>query len=224
MSPSRGYDEDLGGSGDSIASSPGEWADLVSRVDVEDASCAKADELTLKVEGVYKRVGAIHVVPMFGLTTIFVGPHWYCSIIMLGFILGIGFAFVSKAMDHAYRVHTVIGFAVTVLTARSFLRCALRDPGIIPPNSTDGNRKAGKSQLIPSNGARSCQVCSIVQPLGCLHCEWCKVCVVGWDHHCPWMNKCIGRDNLAAFHGFLCIGISSLCYMVVAMFASPGFL
>eukprot|EP00927_Polykrikos_kofoidii_P006712 TRINITY_DN12712_c0_g1_i1.p1 TRINITY_DN12712_c0_g1~~TRINITY_DN12712_c0_g1_i1.p1 ORF type:complete len:313 (-),score=46.80 TRINITY_DN12712_c0_g1_i1:153-980(-) len=172
------------------------------------------------------RHGAVRVVrvPLIGI--VYIGPHWYCSILMLGFVLGVGYFFVTKVAIKLGWYHLVAGTVTTVMSAKSFLDCALSDPGILAPHPIgamrDAASKAMPTQILPSTGTRKCKACMIVQPPGCYHCEWCRVCVAGWDHHCPWMNKCIGRRNLGAFHCFLCTSLPSLAYMVVAVIASPN--
>eukprot|EP00929_Paragymnodinium_shiwhaense_P036578 TRINITY_DN19582_c0_g1_i1.p1 TRINITY_DN19582_c0_g1~~TRINITY_DN19582_c0_g1_i1.p1 ORF type:complete len:276 (+),score=29.75 TRINITY_DN19582_c0_g1_i1:63-830(+) len=179
------------------------------------------DNAGLKDVGPGMRWGAIRCLemPVFGI--VFIGPHWYCSIILLAFILGVGSWFVLQAGELLGRSHVIAGIGLTMLSVKSFLECALADPGILQPTPgkalTDEAAKALPEQFLPSTGRRFCKACSLVQPPGCYHCRWCRVCVDGWDHHCPWMNKCIGRKNLASFQCFLCVSFPALVYMVIAL-------
>ncbi|CAK9001183.1 unnamed protein product [Durusdinium trenchii] len=144
---------------------------------------------------------------------LYIGPHWYCSILMLMFILGVGF-FHCSTVAGAGALQLSGGLAVTLLSLYTFLRCALADPGILQKSPE------GEDQL-PSVRARTCGICQIVQPRGCQHCHFCQVCVEGYDHHCPWMGKCIGKKNLCAFYTFLTVAFSSLGYIMISALAQP---
>lgn len=165
--------------------------------------------------------GRIRAVCVQG-TTVFVGPHWYCSVLMLVIIVGVGLMYVFGIATNSGALHMALGVASTVWSTWAFLRCALSDPGIVSPS---GYRPASGStdpiQLLPSSGRRACVPCGIVQPKGSLHCEYCQVCVSGYDHHCPWMSKCIGGQNLAVFYSFLCVSLGSLAYIVIATMLAP---
>lgn len=170
----------------------------------------------------------------------FIGPHWYCSIIMLVFILGVGTFHCSQSYQTGTR-DFLIGICITLLSVTSFLRCALANPGILlrsPPEALEALR-AQESQ--DSNGGeptpsgsmrrrwdkragRECGTCKLVQPKGCVHCPFCKVCIEGHDHHCPWMGKCIGAKNLRAFYTFLVVSFSSLGYIFIcALLMTPSY-
>lgn len=169
--------------------------------------------------------GRIRVFRVLG-TVVFIGPHWYASIIMLASIIAVGGLFLVQVAPNRGFVHAAAGTICTLLSIASFLQCALADPGILRPwpNGHEGLPKvSGREplQLIPSSGRRSCNACGIVQPKGCLHCEFCEVCVSEYDHHCPWMSKCIGGKNLSAFYSFLCMSLASLAYIVIATITSP---
>lgn len=174
----------------------------------------------------FGRVGAVRALRTPVLGVVFIGPHWYCSIVMLAFVLAVGCFFVSKVATRLGWPHLIAGVVCTAWSTKAFLECALADPGIVPPDPIkalgDKESKAMPMQLLPSTGSRHCKACMIVQPKGCNHCEWCRVCVAGWDHHCPWMNKCIGRQNMAAFRCFLFVSLPSLAYMVIAVILSPA--
>eukprot|EP00440_Ansanella_granifera_P044300 gb/GFBE01048012.1/.p1 GENE.gb/GFBE01048012.1/~~gb/GFBE01048012.1/.p1 ORF type:complete len:256 (+),score=48.60 gb/GFBE01048012.1/:1-768(+) len=178
----------------------------------------------------------------FGGQIIYIGPHWYCSIIMLAFILGVGsFHTISVANQGAQDF--LSGMAVTVLTVLSFLRCALSDPGVLRQGSQEAQEAQAQAQeagdadaLNPNqgssssqgrrhfggkNGGRTCETCKLVQPRGCSHCSFCQVCVEGHDHHCPWMGKCIGKKNLCKFYTFLVVAFSSLGYIFIVALTAP---
>jgi len=180
---------------------------------------SKPTPVTIDWDGqTYVWVGRILAVKMFGVE-MFIGPHWYCSIIMLLIILGAGGFFTFVLATQMNALHMVGGVLVTVASTTSFLRCAFADPGLLQPR-LEGPRSL-QEQIWPSTGERMCQTCGIVQPSGTLHCGFCQVCVIGYDHHCPWMSKCIGKSNLSYFYNFLCVGFSSLAYIVVATIMSP---
>eukprot|EP00930_Biecheleria_cincta_P057401 TRINITY_DN43345_c0_g1_i1.p1 TRINITY_DN43345_c0_g1~~TRINITY_DN43345_c0_g1_i1.p1 ORF type:complete len:260 (-),score=14.70 TRINITY_DN43345_c0_g1_i1:93-872(-) len=174
---------------------------------------------------------------------VFIGPHWYCSIIMLAFILGVG----SFHCSQSYQTDTqqfLVGICVTLLSVLSFLRCALANPGILlrsPPEALEALRAeeslagvdTSSGEPRPSvpvrrrwdkRAGRECGTCKLVQPKGCVHCQFCKVCIEGHDHHCPWMGKCIGAKNLHAFYTFLVVSFSSLGYVFVcALLFTPSY-
>lgn len=154
----------------------------------------------------------------FGNRTVFVGPHWYCTVFLLSVIIGVGFMFVFRVAAGLHWLHRICGVIAVIGSSQGLLRCALVDPGILRP-LPDCPGGAGKHpQMMPSRGDRRCTACLIMQPKGALHCEFCHVCVAGWDHHCPWMGKCIGQSNLTAYWTFMCVGLTSLAYIcTVAM-------
>merc|ERR1712039_1157041 len=110
---------------------------------------------------------------------------------MFAFIVGVGCFFIKQEALGLGAGHVVAGIAVTFLSTKTFMDCALADPGVFPPNPVHlaNTDKRSNMQLLPSSGRRNCRDCGIVQPQGCMHCEFCNVCIDGWDHHCPWMNK-----------------------------------
>jgi len=170
----------------------------------------------------FERVGQsrVYIVRALGLSC-FVGPHWYCTLILLSFILAVGIAFTTQVATSLNLLHQVLGCVATVWSSYALLRCAAADPGMLSqtPGAKGGPGKP--TQLFPSAGGRTCAPCGREQLPGELHCEFCHICIAGWDHHCPWMNKCIGADNLAAFYNFLCVSFSWLGYMVlISLYAS----
>lgn len=161
-------------------------------------------------------LGRIWVVKLAG-RELFIGPHWYCSILMLVFILGVGIFHCSTvASATSDPLQLLGGLTVTSLSLISFLRCAFSDPGVLlkspedqmPTESTTANQRA-------------CSVCQVIQPRGCQHCHFCQVCILGHDHHCPWMGKCIGQKNLCAFYTFLTVAFSSLGYIMISALSMP---
>ena len=143
---------------------------------------------------------------------LYIGPHWYCSILMFVFIVGIGFFHVSTVAGQGL-LQVSGGLTVTLLSLYTFMRCVVTDPGILQKNPE------GEDQVLPSVRARTCQICQLIQPRGCHHCHFCQVCIEGYDHHCPWMGKCIGKKNLCAFYSFLVVSFSSLGYIMVSALA-----
>jgi len=160
---------------------------------------------------------------------VYIGPHWYCSLIMLGFILAVGGAFISSAVSQG-QGQLGGGILATSLSTITFLRCALANPGVLKArdlqedcedlNSGAADKDAsaasrGGKRRQPSSGRR-CKTCNLMQPQGCSHCEFCQVCVEGFDHHCPWMGKCIGRNNMCAFRTFMAVSMTCLGYVLFA--------
>lgn len=182
----------------------------------------------------YRWLGRILVWRVAG-GSIYIGPHWYCSLIMLAFIIGVGaFSISSAAAQDAFSWNLLGNIAATILSTFTFLRCALADPGVLkakaPKTTTTlAEAEAGNmiSQLTPgralltSDGRRSCKFCNVLQPKGCSHCHFCQVCIEGFDHHCPWMGKCIGRSNIVKFYTFIAVSMLSLGYIFfMTMFSS----
>mmetsp|Transcript_62247 Transcript_62247/g.148547 ORF Transcript_62247/g.148547 Transcript_62247/m.148547 type:complete len:207 (+) Transcript_62247:112-732(+) len=164
------------------------------------------------------RVGRVHLFKVGTDRVIYIGPHWYCSIIMLFIVVSVGCTYIFVFAVDMGLLHRAFGGLATSLSVITFLQCALADPGILAPNPNRDLKAEANDvvQLMPSAGGRVCAACDIVQPIGSFHCEFCKVCVMGHDHHCPWMSKCIGSNNLGEFYTFLCTSIGSLVYIVVA--------
>eukprot|EP00928_Gymnodinium_smaydae_P025885 TRINITY_DN20494_c0_g1_i1.p1 TRINITY_DN20494_c0_g1~~TRINITY_DN20494_c0_g1_i1.p1 ORF type:complete len:273 (-),score=31.38 TRINITY_DN20494_c0_g1_i1:87-806(-) len=204
-------------SGTSAPSAP---SSAKAKVDAEDAREVASTWASQPAGERLARVGRVHAfeVPVFGL--VYIGPHWYCSILMFAFVTGVGYFFTTKIAVRVGWHHIVVSILVTFMSTRSFVKCALGDPGILLP-ATDETISDVAVQYLPSNGSRRCRACNIVQPRGAYHCEWCEVCIEGWDHHCPWMNKCIGRKNHSNFRCFLTWSLPSLIYMVVVIITAP---
>jgi len=149
---------------------------------------------------------------------LYVGPHWYCSLIMLLMILGLGYLFVNWIAVLVGTPHVIGGVCVTFLSVVSFLRCALADPGILRKHNDEDSER---DLPAPSGAGRQCRKCDLPQPRGCSHCDYCQVCVEGFDHHCPWMGKCIGKNNLYAFYTFIAVSFSSLGYILCVTMTVP---
>mmetsp|Transcript_428 Transcript_428/g.1429 ORF Transcript_428/g.1429 Transcript_428/m.1429 type:complete len:224 (+) Transcript_428:98-769(+) len=150
----------------------------------------------------------------------FVGPHWYCTVLMLGVIVGVGSMFIFRVAIDLHWLHIVGGALALLGSSEALLRCALVDPGILQPHPNGPGGAVHPQQLMPSTGDHKCSACLIMQPRGTMHCEFCQVCVAGWDHHCPWMGKCIGKSNINEFYTFLCTSMTSLAYIVVVTMLS----
>lgn len=155
-----------------------------------------------------------------GHTAVFVGPHWYCTLLMLSVIVGVGLMFVFRVAVTLHWLHVLGGALAVLSSSEALLRCALIDPGILQPAAGSPGGPVNPTQLFPSTGNRRCSSCLIMQPRGTVHCEFCHVCVEEWDHHCPWMGKCIGKSNLNEFYAFLCTSLTSLAYIVVVVMLS----
>jgi len=158
-------------------------------------------------------LGRVCVVKICG-KALFIGPHWYCTLIMLGVILGVGTMYITRVAVYANTYHVVGGVIVTAVSAEALLRCAWIDP-ILQPHPKAPGGPGSRRQYRPFDGDKVCSACRIIPPKGSMHCEFCRICVTGWDHHCPWMGKCIGDANLQEFYAFLCCSFSSLAYIVV---------
>ncbi|CAE7169173.1 PAT08 [Symbiodinium pilosum] len=131
---------------------------------------------------------------------------------MLGFILAIGLFHCTSVTSLGQLAG---GLLVTTLSAASFLRCALANPGVLQKNQAQSLSDSLATRV------RRCEICQIFQPRGCQHCYFCQVCVQGHDHHCPWMGKCIGSNNLCSFYTFLFVGFGSLGYILLVALAQP---
>jgi len=84
---------------------------------------------------------------------VYIGPHWYCSIVMLCFILGVGiFYCCSAAPSGPWQL--LGGICVTTLSTVTFLRCALANPGILKPQVAECGIVAEEETVMPgSQGA-----------------------------------------------------------------------
>jgi len=142
---------------------------------------------------------------------VYIGPHWYCSVAMLCFILGAGIYYGDSAVPNG-PWQLLGGISATTLSTVTFLRCALANPGILTAQAADC---AVAAEEVPMADGQRCDTCNLVQPSGTSHCEFCQVCIEGFDHHCPWMGKCIGKSNLCSFYTFLYVSMNSLAYIVV---------
>lgn len=141
--------------------------------------------------------------------TLYIGPHWPCSVVMLCIIYWMGMQGFHKASEDDDMDKKRM--ALTALSTLLFLLCALRNPGIF---EADGSQVIlaveGGMAALPR---RWCDVCRHERLEKVEHCPFCQVCVEGLDHHCPWMGKCIGKKNLCNFYSFLCVSFASLAYI-----------
>jgi len=182
--------------------------------DMEQLCPGDSDARSLHGGSRLRWIGKILVVEAMPGRSLYIGPHWPCSIVMQCLILGVGCFFWSQVAPSLGFFHEIMSMIITVGSTAAFLSCALANPGIILPGS--------ECQESARRGTRpKCDVCNIVQPKGSRHCHFCQVCVSGYDHHCPWMGKCIGSKNLKQFYSFLTVGVGSLIYMVVAVMTAP---
>lgn len=198
---------------------PGEYASITNDDDV-------ADHLMQLWRRRWKGRILVWRIP---LCVIYIGPHWYCSAIMLSFIVGVGYCFTVNSLSTAQLFN---GVAVTVLSTLTFLRCALSNPGIVDTRkaktadetgSAVEQGRVGTDALRPALIAgRKCNKCNVVPPPGSSHCDFCQVCVEGHDHHCPWMGKCIGKNNLYPFYIFICTSMGSLAYVFASTLLNAG--
>merc|ERR1740123_1377675 len=61
--------------------------------------------------------------------SIWIGPHWYCSFLMIAFIVWAG---LSQGQEVRVDSPSFLGrLAVTALTLVAFFRCFLKDPGVL---------------------------------------------------------------------------------------------
>ena len=82
-----------------------------------------------EVESPTEWLGRIFVLKLAG-QAFYVGPHWYFSLLMLGFIVSVG-CFHCSSVYSSDDLQLSGGIAVTLLTTVAFLRCALSDPGVL---------------------------------------------------------------------------------------------
>lgn len=182
----------------------------------------EADELSLWQ---WRWLGRIFVFRFPG-ATIYIGPHWFFSMIMLCFILGVGFCYCSSAAQMG-RWQLAGGVLITILSTVTFLNCALSNPGVLRPKARSAEEPPEDVQSVLTTPSRTlgrrCSHCNVTKPEGCEHCSTCQVCVQGFDHHCPWMGKCIGKDNVFAFYTFIVVSMSSLAqiFIVTVILSGP---
>jgi len=165
--------------------------------------------------------------------TAYIGPHWYCSILMLAFIVWAGAGQPTRQPPGA------VNYAMTIVCLLLFLRCALSNPGILK-----AGRSASRDHIIVDEAgeetvARSC-ACGFQLPLEaqfCCQCgrpaseatpvvvaraaparrrQWnyCDTCnldqPVGCTH-CNFCGVCIeGYDHHCVWMG-KCIGRGNIC-------------
>ena len=131
----------------------------------------------------YSWLGRIFVYN-FGGHGLYIGPHWYCSVLMLGFILAIGLFHCTSVTSLGQLAG---GLLVTTLSAASFLRqtltnhslplsfpslpahrgdlpidprCALANPGVLQKNQAPSLSDSLATRV------RRCEICQIFQPRG----------------------------------------------------------
>ena len=125
----------------------------------------------------------------------FIGPHWYCFVILNVFAFALGLFMYFKLfcfLNLLYRV-----FYVTIVVAAYVIYWLnfLSYPGIAQENTSNRER------------VHFCNVCQLHVPEDTYHCNFCDVCIEKHDHHCIWVGKCIGKNNLKIFY----ILIASMC-------------
>ena len=82
-----------------------------------------------EVEGPTEWLGRIFVFKLAG-QAVYIGPHWYFSLLMLAFIVSVG-CFHCSSVYSSDDLQLLGGVAVTLFTTLAFLRCALSDPGVL---------------------------------------------------------------------------------------------
>eukprot|EP00401_Gymnodinium_catenatum_P051221 CAMPEP_0117514904 /NCGR_PEP_ID=MMETSP0784-20121206/30306_1 /TAXON_ID=39447 /ORGANISM="" /LENGTH=397 /DNA_ID=CAMNT_0005310707 /DNA_START=3 /DNA_END=1197 /DNA_ORIENTATION=- len=78
-------------------------------------------------------VGRICCIRFYVGWTVYIGPHWPCSICMLAMICGIGGFFTFRVAVELGVAHVLMSLLVTLGSSAAFLSCALADPGILRP-------------------------------------------------------------------------------------------
>lgn len=207
------------------------------------ASCSDQDSpakyVSINVQAApsqrYRWIGAIFALRL-PVGVVYIGPHWYLSMVMLCFITGVGLVGRSHIDETANKDKAL---AATLATVIVFFSVFVSDPGIVETqiqkvcselseHRCDREFERSKVEtLIESarggvSGDRRCSKCDVIQPKDCAHCSFCKVCIRGYDHHCPWMGKCIGSGNLCKFWTFIMVGTSSLIYIVYLASDAPS--
>lgn len=112
-------------------------------------------------------------------------------------------------------VFNIIGYAIFIIFAFSFIITVFTNPGIPERKhilTRDIQSQIRNSQAEPNY--LTCNTCGIYVPsdtkIG--HCLSCNICIIGYDHHCGWSSKCIGSGNIVTFHIFLYSGVVYLLY------------
>ena len=163
----------------------------------------------------YSRVGNTHIIFRKDKILATVGPHWPGVIftgvlIIFAAYLNIYIIQVNQTVFQSSFIALVC--VLCVLAELSLYSCALRDPGIILPQSSQGDINEENRSLFTENGKyHYCDICEINQPVGAAHCSFCDICIEKLDHHCPWMGKCVGKKNMFWFQ--ILIGVV-VVYMI----------
>ena len=108
----------------------------------------------------------------------------------------------------------LISMLLTIITIISGTITFVLNPGIIYNQKNEG---------IYSENKIYCFQCRFQYPhlnMTLTHCENCGVCYVKRDHHCGVFGKCVAKNNIFIFSLFSI----SVCFLIVANFASIGFL
>lgn len=90
----------------------------------------------------------------------------------------------------------IVGLCLYVLSMIFLARCALVDPGIIPPNTADDSvgRFRPNAQEIVVNGMptqlKYCNTCNIHRPPRAVHCSICNQCMDTFDHVSAHARRC----------------------------------
>eukprot|EP01130_Rhizamoeba_saxonica_P008083 TRINITY_DN3267_c0_g2_i1.p1 TRINITY_DN3267_c0_g2~~TRINITY_DN3267_c0_g2_i1.p1 ORF type:complete len:566 (+),score=78.55 TRINITY_DN3267_c0_g2_i1:9-1706(+) len=102
----------------------------------------------------------------------------------------------------------MINMPIVVIQLVSKYMSANTDPGIIPSNNAEEDKKylniLDVYEFSDSFIARRlCCTCGIFKPLRSKHCNVCGFCVAKMDHHCPWVKQCVGCGNHRIFYVYV---------------------
>lgn len=168
-------------------------------------------------------------------TTIYIGPHWYCCILMLAFIVGCGWSYISGVHDQR---EIIIGVIITSLSTLAFLRCAFSNPGVLeaaavcwldPPEiageeGAEQNKDANADSSDPRSLAvheRNDSRSGHLRRIDCdelrnrsargRRCGYCDVVQPYGCMHCDFCGVCVeGFDHHCPWMG-KCIGKDNIC-------------
>ena len=142
---------------------------------------------------------------------IFIGPHWWMSLIGLFLITFVGTCLISVLWPHLPVFWQLYLLSVILLLDGIYLLAIISDPGIIP-------RKGSKMLISDRESSKQeCKICGVPREEKVEHCSDCDVCIEGYDHHCVWVGKCVGQKNLTIFWAFVgCVPLFFLSLMVAA--------
>jgi len=122
--------------------------------------------------------------------------------------------FIFVVADYSKKWCWPIGIVLLLLSLYSMAKCAMEEPGILPPRP--------KSSVIDTLPAvvriklNYCMTCHVVRPPRAKHCRHCNVCVRRFDHHCPWIGTCVGHRNYRSFILFIFFTAISAMFVSVA--------